>query len=276
MNPPLRHAAGLTPRWLALSLLCLALVFVDDRYAVLDGVRSGAERLLIEPLRAAAAWPGRLLGAAGEALAERRRLLAENARLRAENLRLRARLLEMAALEAENARLRALLAAAERLGKRVRVAEVLAVRQDYQHQQLVIDKGAADGVHVGQAVLDAEGVMGQVIGVADHSATVLLISDPEHRIPVQNIRNGVRSLAQGKGDPRELDLLYVTPHTDLRPGDLLVTSGLGGRFPANYPVARVDRFEAVPGDPYARVTARPLAGLDRSREVILVWPETRR
>jgi rod shape-determining protein MreC len=156
------------------------------------------------------------------------------------------------------------------------VAEILGVDLNPYRQQVVIDKGSTSGVYVGQPVLDANAVMGQVVRVDPLTATVLLITDEDHSLPVRVSRNGLRALASGTGVIDRLELPHLTNNADVQVGDQLFTSGLGGRFPAGYPVARVVEVRIEPGKPFATVIAEPNAGLDRAREVLLVWtlPDT--
>ncbi len=200
-------------------------------------------------------------------------LAEENERLRHEALILEGRTLQMAALRAENVRLRALLNSAVLVEDDVLVAELIGVAPDPARHQLIINKGAEDGVYLGQPLIDAQGLLGQVTQVSEHSCRVLLITDTTHSVPVQVNRNGVRGIAEGIGVLGELELQHVAATTDIRVGDLLVTSGLGGRFPVGYPVAEVISVERDPGKPFARIKARPSAALDRSRHVLLVFTE---
>jgi rod shape-determining protein MreC len=158
-----------------------------------------------------------------------------------------------------------------KVGERVRVAELLKVDFDPFSQDIVINKGSRDGVSVGQPIVDAEGVMGQVVHVAPFTSTAMLITDPSHAIPVADNRNGLRAIAMGTGSFNRLDIPNLPRNADIQQGDLLVTSGLGGRFPAGYPVATVERVERNPGQSFAEVSARPIAHLEQSREVLLVW-----
>jgi rod shape-determining protein MreC len=205
------------------------------------------------------------------ALASREALQTSNEQLREENLKLRAQLQKFEAIQAENMRLRDLLDSSLKIGDRVLVAELSSVDLDPYKQQVVIDKGTTSGVFEGQPVLDAHAVMGQVIHVSPYNATVLLITDASHALPVQVLRNGLRTLAVGSGRINRLELPYLPNDSDIREGDLLVTSGLGGKFPPGYPVARVSRVLRTPDRPFADVVAEPRAHLDRSREVLLVW-----
>jgi rod shape-determining protein MreC len=187
---------------------------------------------------------------------------------------LSARIQQLASLETENMRLRDLLGSSFKIGERVLIAEILSVDMASYRQQVLINKGTSSGVFVGQPVLDANAVMGQVIQTNPFSSTVLLITDSDHALPVEVNRNGLRTIATGTGLGQELELLHIPKNADVRVGDLLVTSGMGGRFPAGYPVARVTQVRHSPDNPFTVVTAEPTARLDRSREVLLVWTLT--
>ncbi len=188
-------------------------------------------------------------------------------------LLLHAKTEKMAALTAENNRLRDLLGSAAKLQDNVVVAELIGVAPDPEKHEVVIDKGATDGVFIGQPLLDAKGLMGQVVDVSRYSSRVLLISDPSHSVPVQVARSNLRLIAQGTGSTNRLELMYVQNTADVGAGDLLISSGLGGRFPVGYPVGVVNKVEHRSGGPFSTVTAIPSALLDRSRHVLLVFTE---
>jgi rod shape-determining protein MreC len=153
----------------------------------------------------------------------------------------------------------------------VLVSSILNVDLDPFRQRVLLDKGAVNGVFKGQAVLDGEGIFGQVTKVNAGTAEVILISDAEHAIPVQSNRSGVRTIAVGMGDSSKLSLPFVTVESDLRVGDLLLSTGMGGVFPPGYPVAQVTKVKRAASATFALVEARPTAKLDRDREVLLVW-----
>lgn len=253
-----------------LAIAALTLMTLDHRYDRLDGPRA-ALATLAYPLQFMVNLPVEVSHWAADRLASGRDLREERDQLLTEQLILKMQLQRLSTLELENQRLRELLDSAHQVSTRVLIAELLAVDTDPYHQQIVINKGSQDGVYAGQPLLDAEGVMGQVSHVSPLSATATLITDAAHALPVQINRNGLRSVAIGSGRVLELKLPHVPNNADIRPGDLLVTSGLGGRFPAGYPVAEVTRVQRDPGQPFAQVTATPRARLDRSREVLLVW-----
>ena len=227
---------------------------------------------LVLPLQLALDAPARLIAAAGEQFSFRQTLIERNAALEEANLKLRAILQKQAALEQENDRLRALLGSSKQLRETTFVAELLSIDLDPFRQQIVINRGTREGVYRGQPVIDAAGVVGQIVEVFPFHSVALLITDPSHALPVQVRRTGLRSIAVGTGRSNELQLRFVPPSEDINVGDILTTSGLGGRFPPDYPVAEVTALDRPPGEPFARVTARPLARLDRGREVLLVRP----
>jgi len=262
-----------TLRLTLLVALSVGLMVVDHRYQHLETARSFLSAA-IAPLRYAVNMPAEWLGWTSQQVTSRGDLIDRVNELERANLELRARQQRMVTLQAENRRLRELLESSAKRDDRVRVGELLAVDLDPYRQQVAINKGERDGVYRGQPVIDAHGVMGQVIHTSPITATALLISDPNHALPVQINRNGLRTIASGTGEPDRLDLLYIPNSADVRVGDLVVSSGLGGRFPANYPVATVTRVERRPGQSFANVIAEPRAQLDRSREVLLVWPDS--
>ena len=251
-------------------ILSLVLMVMDHRYHHLESVRAVLS-LLTYPLQYAASMPVRTAGWISEAFITRRQLKEDNKRLHLQNLVLKARLQKFQALETENMRLRDLLDSSFKIGDRVLIAELMSVALDPYHHQVIIDKGSNSGVFVGQAVVDANAVMGQVTRVTPFTATVLLITDATHALPVQVARNSLRTIAVGTGLVNRLELPHLPNNADIRKGDLLVTSGLGGVFPAGYPVAKVTEVRHEPGRPFATVLATPTAHLERSHEVLLIW-----
>ena len=250
--------------------LSLVLIVADSRYRHLDVLRSVLS-VALYPVHYLAALPLRLSRAVDARLASEAELRAQNGALQRENLELRGRLQTFDALQAENRRLRDLLGSSFKLRDRVLVAKLLEVDLDPYRQQVLIDKGSSSGIFVGQPVLDANAVMGQVVRTSPLPATVLLITDAAHSLPVQVNRNGLRAVATGSGLINRLSLLHLPKNADVRVGDLLITSGLGGVFPPGYPVARITEIGDDPSSPFATVVAEPTARLDRSQEVLLVW-----
>jgi len=205
-------------------------------------------------------------------LSTRNALIRESESLRHQLLVLGSRIERLQELEGENRRLRELLESSARIEDRVLVASVLGVDIDPTSSGLVLDKGTQHGIRSGQSVIDADGILGQVQHAGPISSTVVLITDTSHALPVVLSRNGLRSVAVGGGPTGDLDLAYVPKDADIEVGDLLVSSGLGGRFPAGYPAATVVRVETARAGSYAEVRLRPLANLKRAREVLVVFP----
>lgn len=198
-------------------------------------------------------------------------LQTENDALKTELLIHQRKLQQLASLAAENVRLRQLLNASDMLQDTVLIVELIGVSPNPLSHKVMINRGSSSGVFKGQPVLDAFGLMGQVTEVSENASTVLLISDSTHAIPVQVNRNGVRAIAEGTGDLNSLSLRHVSTNTDIREGDLLVSSGLGERFPVGYPVAEVHQVVRDPGKAFLTVVAKPMARLDRSRHLLLVF-----
>lgn len=265
---PYSPALGL--RFLLLAALSIALLVIDHRNNHLDAARK-AIAATVYPLRVVVDAPVSGWQWVRENAASRNELKLENTRLKTERLITQARLQRYAALEAENARLRSMLEARDRVRERVRVAEILSVSANPFRHVLVVDKGTNDGVYDGQAIVDADGVIGQVVEADVLSSQCLLISDPGHDLPVEVNRNGLRTIARGTGEYDRLDLPFLPNNADIEPGDLLVTSGLGGAFPSGYPVAVVEKVTRLPQEPFAEVSATPAAALDQVREVMLIW-----
>jgi rod shape-determining protein MreC len=267
-NPARIPALGL--RVLALIIISIVLMYLDHRQKHLDGIRQGIGAA-VYPVQLAVDAPVRLWEWLRESTTSRNQLELEVGRLRAERLLTNARLQRLTALEAENARLRTLLEARTTVRDEVRVAEIMAVDANPYEHNLIIDIGSRDGVYDGQAIVDADGVVGQVIRTGIMTAQAVLISDADHALPVEVNRNGLRTIAVGTGEIDRLDLPFLPNNADIRAGDLLVTSGLGGAFPAGYPVAVVNSVTRIPQEPFADVTATPAAALDQVREVMLIW-----
>ncbi len=257
-------------RFLALLILSLVMMIVDQREQHLDAVRRSIAAG-VYPLRVIVDAPVSLWYWSTAALKDRQELQLENNRLTTERLLTNARLQKYSALEAENARLRAMLEATRTVTDRLRVAELMAVSANPYRHSIVIDKGTRDGVYDGQSMIDAAGVVGQVIETGLLSSQCVLISDPDHALPVEVNRNGLRTIAVGTGEYDRLDLPFLPNNADIEVGDLLITSGLGGAFPAGYPVAVVTEVTRAPSEPFASVSAEPATRLNQVREVMLVW-----
>jgi rod shape-determining protein MreC len=271
-RPLFPRGPGLGLKALALCLLALGAILTDSRSQALAPVRNGLTWVL-QPLLWVAGLPNAVAGTA-EHLQTRQSLLEENAILRENQLLLQSQLQKIEALEMENARLRELLASASQLEERVLIAEVLSASQDPYRQQIVLNKGAREGVYKGQALVDAQGVLGQVVSVNPSSAVALLLTDPNHGIPVEINRTGLQTIALGRGDGQSLSLPYLPGTADVRVGDLLVSSPLGGRFPAGYPVGTITELRHDAGEHFMEALATPAAQLNRGRQALLVWSES--
>ncbi len=269
-NIHLARIPALGVRVLALMALSLLLMMLDHRQHHLDTVRRviGAA---VYPIQVIVDAPFRLWEWLAESTADRNELQLEVGRLQAERLLTRARLQQLTALRAENDRLRDLLEARTQIRDEIRVAEIMAVDANPYRHNIVIDIGSSDGVYDGQAIIDADGVIGQVLKTGLATSQAILISDPSHALPVEVNRNGLRTIANGTGEFDRLDLPFLPNNADIRVGDLLVTSGLGGAFPAGYPVAVVSSVNRIPQAPFADVTAVPSSALDQVREIMLIW-----
>jgi len=257
-------------RFFLTASLSLALMFLDHRGSYLVQVRAYLGAAMY-PLQVAINSPTAGMRWVRENLALSQRLLAENAALRRESLTNRAELQRLSALKAENARFRALLDSRARVPDRVVVGEILAVDMDPLRHRVILNKGGHDGAFEGQALIDASGVVGQITRDRRDSSEALLITDPDHAVPVEIVRNGLRTIAVGTGDLERLSLPFLTRNADIKAGDLLVTSGLGGAFPTGYPVGTVATVDGSSGDAFLEVTATPAASLDRLHEVLLVF-----
>jgi rod shape-determining protein MreC len=201
-------------------------------------------------------------------------LKKENTQLREEQFIDKTRLLKFDSLEKENIRLRALLENSFKLGEQLLIAELLSINTAPYENIVVVNKGTRFGVHPQQPVLDANGVVGQVFRALPFSSEIMLITDPNHAIPVQVNRNGLLTIAVGSGQLNRLNLPFLPNNADIRPGDLLITSGLGGTFPSGYPVGIVDDFTPMSNKPFVNITATPKAMLDRNRELLIVWSDS--
>lgn len=252
------------------AVLSVALLVADVHFGVLNQFRSWLVTGL-SPVTWLGQAPDRLSQWFSDTTVSRKALLDTNESLRARLLVLERRAQRYAAQAAENNRLRELLNAASLLDDTAIVAEVIGVSPDPFVHELIINKGAGDGVVEGQAVLDAQGLMGQIVQTSQFSSRLLLISDSSHAVPVSVERNGVRAVLLGAGVADRLELAYVPDTADILVGDQLVSSGLGGRFPKGYPAAVVTQVEHDPGEPFAHVTAKPNAYLDRSELVLVLF-----
>ncbi|WP_233281978.1 rod shape-determining protein MreC [Pseudomonas mangiferae] len=257
-----------------LTVLSVVLMVVDARFDTLKPMRSQMG-LVLTPFYWLADLPVRAWEGISDQFNSRSVLIAENEKLKAESLLLQRRLQKLATLTEQNVRLRELLNSSALVDEKVLVGELIGVDPNPFTHRILIDKGGKDGVFLGQPVLDARGLMGQVVEVMPYTSRVLLLTDTTHSIPVQVNRNGLRAIASGTGNPERLELRHVADTADIKEGDLLVSSGLGQRFPAGYPVATVKEVIHDSGQPFAIVRAVPTAALNRSRYLLLVFSDNR-
>uniref|UniRef100_UPI00313A98E6 rod shape-determining protein MreC n=1 Tax=Pseudomonas sp. OTU5201 TaxID=3043850 RepID=UPI00313A98E6 len=274
MKPLFTKGPSLGVRLLVFAVLSAALMVVDARFDTLKPMRSQMG-LVLTPFYWLADLPVRVWDGVSDQFTSRSTLIAENEKLKAEALLMQRRLQKLATLTEQNVRLRELLNSSALVDEKVLVGELIGVDPNPFTHRILIDKGEKDGVFLGQPVLDARGLMGQVVEVMPYTSRVLLLTDTTHSIPVQVNRNGLRAIASGTGNPERLELRHVADTADIKEGDLLVSSGLGQRFPAGYPVAIVKEVIHDSGQPFAIVRAVPTAALNRSRYMLLVFTDTR-
>lgn len=255
------------------GMAAIALMIADHRGDHLDRVRS-LIGIGISPVYHLIDLPGRTGRWLSEVFASRQSLLRDNRALHDEHLQLRAQIREVAVLQAENERLRQLLGATQQLSNETAVAELLSVDLDPFRHRVVIDRGSTTGVTRGQVLVDVSGVLGQIVDVSAFTAHAMLITDPAHALPVEVNRTAARAIAYGMGSTDALALPDLPQSIDLQLGDLVVTSGLGGRFPRGLAVGRIVNFTRPAGEPLAYATIEPAAAMDRSREVLLLTPNT--
>ena len=272
MKPIFGRGPSLQLRLFLAVIISVAAIVADSRFGVFSHVRVYLSSL-VSPLQYIANAPGTLLDTMSTQVQTRADLIEQTKQQEQQLLTLRSRLLKLDQLEHENQRLRELLGSPVHKESRKMVAELLSVDSDPFSHQVLINKGALDGVYNGQPVINDQGVVGQVLHVGSTTSRVLLITDSSHGIPVRVLRNDLRAIASGSGELDKLELRNLPRNTDVQVGDLLVTSGLGGRFPEGYPVATVTRSDYVEGKPFAQIEAKPLVALDRLRYLLLLWTD---
>jgi rod shape-determining protein MreC len=256
-------------RFTAYAILSVVLMYYDQHGHWVARLRYGLDAAAY-PIQVAISSPKTAWYSLSDTFRGREALRSDNERLRARVLALEFSVMRQAALERENAELRGLRAALPPLIKKWQLAEIISVDTNPLRQRVVINKGARDGVTVNQAVVDGNGILGQVARVGPWSAEVILVTDPEHAIPVEVTRNSLRSIAVGSGNSGELLLPYLAINTDVKSGDLLVSSGLGGVFPAGLPVARITGVRRESNQLLAQVRAQPVADVEHDRELVLL------
>lgn len=261
--------SSLGMRAMILIAMSVALIVADYRGKGLTLVRNGLS-MVAWPLQMMVQAPSSLWDDVATTFASRHALFQENAALKKAASAQQLKLLEFDALQQENLRLRTLLASKPTAEPTTHAARILQIEIDRLRQRVLIDQGAQDGVVVGQPVIDATGIVGQTTSVGPLTSEVILLSDPTHAIPVQIQRTGLRTVAIGTGHPQRLSLPYLPRNTDIEVNDVLVSSGLGGVFPAGLPVGRITEVHHDPSQPLALVTVLPAAALDRAQDVLLL------
>lgn len=270
MKPIFSRGPSLQLRLFLAVIVALVLIVADRRLGTFGKIRNYMDTA-VSPFYFLANGPRKLLDSVSETLATRQQLELENRALRQELLLKNSDTLLLGQFTQENARLRELLGSPLRQDEQKMVAQVISTDTDPYTDQVVIDKGSDNGVYVGQPVISDKGVVGQVVAVAKMTSRVLLICDASHALPIQVLRNDIRVIAAGSGCTDDLQLEHLPSNTDIRVGDVLVTSGLGGRFPEGYPVAVVSSVKVDNERAYTVIQARPTAGLQRLRYLLLLW-----
>lgn len=272
MDTIFSRGPSLNSRLVLASVLSVLLIILDGKLDTFSTVRVYLNSL-VSPLQYMANLPGEVLNQTARALTTQRQLLEDNAQLTRKNILMSEELQRFVVLEQENERLRTLLGSPVRPEVRKIVAELMAVDNNPYSHQIVINKGTLQGVFEGQPVLDDKGLVGQVMQVGTTTSRVLLIADVTHAVPVRILRNNVRLVASGSGQLNRLVINHVPHSTDIEPGDMLVSSGLGQVFPEGYPVGRIVDVIRDETRPFAIIRAVPAAQLDRLKYLLLLWPQ---
>jgi rod shape-determining protein MreC len=250
----------------ALSVL---LLFVDARYKYLESTRN-VLAVIIYPVQRLTAIPGEVVGRISVYFETQSKLQEENAQLRQQHNLDAAQLAQLSVIQAENTQLRTLQDLQQRVDYPMQMAEIVYVERDIFKRKLIVNKGSQANVVAGQVVVDDNGVVGQVTRVYPWLSEVTLVTDKDHAVPIQFVRNGLRAVVFGSGDINEMSLRYMPVSSDIVEGDVLVTSGIDGTYPPNLPVAKVIKIERDPAYPFARIICAPLAGVDRHRALLIV------
>lgn len=246
-------------------------MFSDYHYKYLDSVRSGFS-FIVSPLQYAVDYPVRIIGWVHSLVSTKTSLINENMQLKYQQTMLEAELQRLMAIKEENSQLKELLLTSSKARMKAMAAQILAVDTSIARQLVILNKGKRDGVYSGQPVLDAKGVMGQIIDVGYMTSTVLLISDSKSAVPVRNNRSGERAILVGLNTLNQLSLINLPRTSNIKKDDLLVTSGLGRLYPEGYPVGRVASVKSIPGEAFIKVDVTPIALLNKNRLVLLIWP----
>jgi rod shape-determining protein MreC len=250
-------------------VLSLLLMFVDARYRYLESARN-ALSMLVSPIQQLATMPGKLLHQAGEFFVTQHGLVEENSKLLQQHGHDAAQLSLLQSLQQENQQLRNLLALPQRGEFSAQPVEILYAERDIFKRKLLVNKGEDAQVKIGRVVMDDMGIVGQVTRVYPRTSEITLITEKDHAVPVQIVRNGLRTIVFGAGDTSQLSLRYMPISSDIQNGDVLVTSGIDGVYPPGIPVAKVVKIERDAAYPFARISCLPLAGVDRNRQLLIL------
>jgi len=273
MSPIFKHGPSPQHRLLLVLFCSGLLIFFDHAIGSFETSR-GYLQSLVSPLQYLATAPKKMMSWTGENLSSRSKLIEENQQYKIEKLLLKEQLMKLETLEKENNRLRLLLSSPLRQKTKKMVAEVISVDSDPYTHQIVINRGANDGVYEGQPVIDDQGIVGQVQNVGTISSRVILITDVTHAVPVRINRNGVRLIASGMGQVDKLTHNFVPHSYDVEVGDKLVTSGLGGKYPEGYPISEVLHVNKDETRAFSQIYSKPVAKIDRLRYLLLLWTKT--
>ena len=275
MRELLRRLGGATPatvRVIVLIALSVSMMLIDHRSQQLEKLRNILQTV-VYPIMFVSTIPREIFRGLTGSMEKSENMQSDNESLRQENLLLRSRLEKLHSLEADNRRLKRLLGQSEQIAERVLLAELVEVSLEPYTQKISLNKGSRDGVYVGQPVINGDGVIGQVVHTSQFQSTVTLLTDPSSAVPVMVMRNGLRGVLFGTGVRNRLAMPYLTADADILIGDLLISSGMGGRFPTGYPVATVTDVKQQPSDEFLTINTLPVTQLDHGREVLLIWPE---
>ncbi|MDB4522055.1 rod shape-determining protein MreC [Gammaproteobacteria bacterium] len=276
MRELLRRLGSATPatvRVMVLVALSLAMMLIDHRTQQFEKFRNILQTV-VYPVMFISTIPREVIRGVTGSMEISSNLQTDNDSLRQENLLLHSRLEKLHSLEADNRRLKRLLGQSEQIAEHVLLAELVEVSLEPYTQKISLNKGSSDDVYVGQPVINGDGVIGQVVHTSQFQSTVTLLTDPGSAIPVMVMRNGLRGVLFGTGVRNKLAMPYLTADADIRVGDLLISSGMGGRFPTGYPVATVTEVRQDPSDEFLTTNTLPVTQLDHGREVLLIWPES--
>lgn len=254
--------------------LCLSIILMiaDFQFRYLDSLRNSFS-LLVAPIQYAVDYPVRIFNLGQILIKSQKELINENIELRYQQTIIGAQLQKLKIIKNENEELKALLLASTKVNNKAMAAQILAVDTSSSRQIVVVNKGKRDGVFIGQPVFDAKGVVGQIVGVGQLTSSVLLIADSKSAVPVQNQRSGERAILVGTNKQTELSLINLPDTSNIQKGDLLITSGLGRKYPEGFPVGVVDKISAIAGEEFINVSVKPVALLNRNRLVLLIWPD---